>query len=85
MKNIYCSFIIGALFISGCNEPSKSRDWYEHHHKEMNERYTECKKSGDDTPDCRNAKEAHFNVSQLNAPILNFNELLKESDSKSKP
>ena len=74
-----------ALFtLSGCEQPAKTPQWYKAHPDEMNRRWAECKKSGDDTQDCRNAIEAHFQVQQKNAPIPDFNDLPKRDYSKGK-
>lgn len=74
MKTSTCMFtvILSSLFISGCDNP-KSAEWYKSHPDEMNDRYNKCKASGDDTQDCRNARQARFELRQKNAPIPNFN------------
>ncbi|MDI3360319.1 EexN family lipoprotein [Lelliottia sp. V89_10] len=72
MKALYCSFILGILFISGCNESPKTVEWYKEHPKEMNDTYTKCKASGDDTPDCRNAISAYRKLNRKSAPAPDF-------------
>ncbi|HCM9655489.1 TPA: EexN family lipoprotein [Enterobacter kobei] len=59
MKSIICFLTLSILFLSGCDEQPKSTEWYKDHPKEMNEKYGECKISGNDTPDCRNAISAY--------------------------
>ena len=84
MKHIHLPLMLGVFILSGCDTPPKTIGWYKEHPKEMKEKYAECKKSGNDTPDCQNAITAHFRYTQENAPVLNFNDLLKEPVSKEK-
>lgn len=75
-------FILSVFTLSGCDEQAKTPQWYKAHPDKMNEVWAKCKESGDDTPNCRNAIEAHFQVQQANAPIPDLNDLPKHDYSK---
>lgn len=74
MKTSLCIFtvILGSLLLSGCDNP-KSTQWYKEHQDEMNQRYKVCESSGDDSQDCKNAREARFELRQENAKVPNLN------------
>lgn len=73
MKNVkaVCS-VLSILMLSGCSEEVKTRDWYMEHPKELAAVFAECKKSGDDTANCRNAISAQLRIQQKNAPVPSF-------------
>ena len=76
MKMLMSVFgLLGFVLLSGCSEEVKSRDWYMDHPKERAEIYEKCKASGNDTPNCRNAIDAQFQIDQKNAkpPTFDFN------------
>lgn len=64
--------ILGVLLLTGCDSP-KSKQWYKEHQDEMNARYTACESSGEDSQDCRNAREARFELRQENAKVPDLN------------
>lgn len=66
---------VSAISLTGCKEEAKTQQWYKAHPDEMNRVWKECKESGDDTQNCRNAIDAHFQVQQANAPIPDLNDL----------
>jgi len=68
---ITCGVLVTAL-LSGCAEEVKTRDWYMDHPKELADVYAKCKASGNDTPNCRNAIEAQFQIQQKNAAVPSF-------------
>ncbi|MCW2474447.1 MULTISPECIES: EexN family lipoprotein [unclassified Symbiopectobacterium] len=65
--------LLATLLLAGCDSP-KSIAWYKAHPNELTVRYKECEYSGDDSQDCRNVREARFQLSQENAPVPNFNQ-----------
>ncbi|MDG0796731.1 EexN family lipoprotein [Pectobacterium punjabense] len=74
MKTSFCIFpvILGSLFLAGCDNP-KSTQWYKEHPDEMNQPYKACESSGDDSQDCKNAREARFELRQENAKVPDLN------------
>ncbi|MEQ9844026.1 EexN family lipoprotein [Pectobacterium brasiliense] len=64
--------ILGSLFLAGCDNP-KSTQWYKEHRDEMSQRYKACESSGDDSQDCKNAREARFELRQENAKVPDLN------------
>ena len=64
--------ILVAGLLSGCEEEVKSVDWWKEHPAELKEKIFECKETGEDTNNCRNAKGAAFRLRQQNAPIPTF-------------
>ncbi|WP_436840180.1 EexN family lipoprotein [Shigella flexneri] len=77
-EKVFC--LIGALSIFslvGCEE-TKSVDWWLEHHEESLKKEAECKKTGSDSQNCRNVKEANFRYQQLHAKEPNFKEYFKK-------
>ncbi|MBB1584959.1 EexN family lipoprotein [Serratia sp. OS31] len=73
--------ITGLSFIlAGCEEKPKSVDWFKEHPVELATVIKDCKASGDDTQNCRNAKDANFRLKQRDAKIPTFGDL--SSDKK---
>jgi len=64
--------VLIAFAITGCDE-AKSVDWFKDHPSEMNEVLAKCKASGDDSQNCRNAKEARQLIQQKDAAIPTYN------------
>lgn len=77
-------FSLGGLTLSGCDEPAKTQQWYKAHPEEMNKVWAKCNASGDDTPNCRNVIDAHFQVQQANAVVPDLNDLKMPDYSKHK-
>jgi hypothetical protein len=64
--------ILGSLFLTGCDNP-KSIQWYKEHPDEMNQRYKACESTGEDSQDCKNAREARFELRQENTQVPDLN------------
>ncbi|WP_117095325.1 EexN family lipoprotein, partial [Klebsiella pneumoniae] len=47
------------FFLTGCEEV-KSVDWWQSHVDDATKKVAECKKSGSDSENCKNAKEGLF-------------------------
>lgn len=58
--------LVLAFLLSGC-EDVKSVDWWKTHPDDAQKKVAECNKSGDDTENCKNAKEGFFRYKQLKA------------------
>ncbi|EBS5995476.1 Eex protein, partial [Salmonella enterica subsp. enterica serovar Stanley] len=57
MKLIIASAtLISALFLAGCDEQPKSKQWYMDNPEDAKVQVDKCKASGDDSVNCRNAK-----------------------------
>ncbi|EOI3591736.1 EexN family lipoprotein [Proteus mirabilis] len=69
MNKIILIALVPVLFLLGCSEDVKSRDWWESHPDEAKTKVAECKESGSDSQNCRNAKEGLFRYNQLNAKM----------------
>lgn len=73
MKKAMAVFgVLGIVFLSGCSEEVKTVEWYKDHPKELAAMFADCKKTGNDTPNCRNAIAAQFQIQQKNAPMPTF-------------
>ncbi|AUQ42657.1 EexN family lipoprotein [Yersinia ruckeri] len=64
--------ILVSFFLTGCDIP-KSTQWYKEYPDEMNPRYKVCESSGEDSQDCKNAREACFELRQENTKVPDFN------------
>lgn len=74
MKLIIASAtLISALFLAGCDEQPKSKQWYMDNPEDAKVQVDKCKTSGDDSVNCRNAKSALFQIKQENAPVADLN------------
>ncbi|MBJ2083142.1 EexN family lipoprotein [Serratia marcescens] len=74
-------FLSGVAFLlAGCEDKAKSVDWYMEHPTELAVVFKDCKASGDDTQNCRNAKDANFRLKQRDAKLPTFGDL--SSDKK---
>lgn len=76
MKLSTCAFLLLASFITtgftGCSEEPKTKQWFKDNPDELNKVYTECQKTGDESVNCRNAKAAHQDIQQKNAPVPKY-------------
>ena len=61
-----------SALLAGCKEEAKSVDWYKANRSELAKVYQECTASGDDSDNCKNAKQAHYDIQQKDAPITQF-------------
>ena len=57
---------------SGCDD-TKSVDYWKEHNDEAVKKVEDCKVKGDDSVNCRNAKEAVFKNHQKDAAVPTFN------------
>ncbi|EPD7630626.1 EexN family lipoprotein, partial [Escherichia coli] len=53
-------------------EEVKSVDWWGQHLTEAKQKQAECEKSGSDSQNCKNVKQALFIQSQKDAPVPTF-------------
>ncbi|EAZ8023777.1 EexN family lipoprotein [Salmonella enterica] len=82
MKKIYIfTLFLSALILTGCEE-TKSVEWWTEHHDEAVKKEAECKKSGSDSQNCRNVKEANFRYQQLHAKEPSFKDYFKKQKEK---
>lgn len=58
--------------LAGCKEEAKSVDWYKENGSELATVYQKCVASGDDSDNCKNAKQAHYDIQQKDAPVTQF-------------
>ncbi|WP_340617408.1 EexN family lipoprotein [Xenorhabdus entomophaga] len=64
--------VAAALLLSACDEETKSVDWWRNHPDEAIKQSQECKTSGSDSDNCKNAKVALHRNQQQDAPIPTF-------------
>lgn len=64
--------ILGLFLLAACDN-SKSTQWYKTHQDELKQRYQECESSGEDSQECKNVREAHFELSQEKATVPDLN------------
>lgn len=70
--------ILLACFIfvlNGCEDKTQTVEWFKEHPIEMNKVLHTCKKSGNDTNNCRNVRDADTQIKRANSPIPNLNDL----------
>ncbi|EHH3086471.1 TPA: EexN family lipoprotein [Salmonella enterica] len=78
MKNIFIlSGLISVFLLTGCEE-TKSVDWWKDHHEEAIKKEAECKKTGSDSQNCQNVKQANFEWQQLHAVEPDWNKEMKK-------
>ncbi|HAX2124087.1 TPA: EexN family lipoprotein [Escherichia coli] len=71
-KTRILSLVLFSIALSGCSEEIKSVDWWGQHLTEAKQKQVECEKSGSDSQNCKNVKQALFIQSQKDAPVLTF-------------
>ena len=69
------------FLLAGC-EDVKSVDWWQSHPDEAGKKVSECKQSGDDSENCRNAKDGLFRYQQLHSKSPSYKDAFKSSTSK---
>ena len=73
--------IVAALgltfFLAGCEEV-KSVDWWQDHPDEATKKVAECKKSGSDSDNCKNAKDGLFRYKQLHPKHVDYKDAFKD-------
>lgn len=72
LKKYMIVILLFSGVISGCDEAPKTKEWFRDHPDKMNEVFSKCQQSGDETLNCRNAKAAHFEIQQKNAPVPQY-------------
>lgn len=76
MKFTTGSFLLLALFVTtgftGCSEEPKTEQWFKDNPDEMNKVFNQCQKTGEESLNCRNAKAAHQDIQQKNAPVPKY-------------
>ena len=88
MKNYLSILALGIIFLLSGSEDVKSSDWWQSHPNEAEKKVAECKSSGSDSDNCKNAKDGLFRYKQLKAvdnPIDYkdaFGKLLDKGDKK---
>ncbi|EAB3660507.1 acetyltransferase [Salmonella enterica] len=60
------------LMLSGCGEDVKSVDWWGEHIAEAENKKIDCDKTGSDSQNCKNVKQALFLKSQKDADPVTF-------------
>ncbi|EKP7867754.1 EexN family lipoprotein [Escherichia coli] len=84
MKKLMFSMVLtGTFFLVGCEE-TKSVEWWTEHHEEALKKEIECKKTGSDSQNCRNVREANFRWQQLHAVEPSFREFRKKMEQKNR-
>lgn len=81
-KLMFIVAMLATSFLTGCSEEVKSRDWWESHPDEAKTKVAECKESGSDSQNCRNAKEGLFRYNQLNAEMPSFLDAYRKMKNK---
>lgn len=66
---------ISILALNGCEEKSQTVEWYKENPTEMNKVWSKCQASGNDTTNCRNARDADTQIKRANAPVPDLNDL----------
>lgn len=71
------TLFLSALILTGCKE-TKSVDCWTEHHDEAVKKEAKCEKSGSDSQNCKNVKEANFRYQQLHAKAPSFSDYFKK-------
>lgn len=84
MKYIVLVFLASLSFIlTGCNEDTKSVDWWTNHPKEAVDKYKECKKTGSDSDNCKNVRRAGLIIADTYPPMSEiYKQEARELDKK---
>ncbi|EMR0499923.1 EexN family lipoprotein [Citrobacter freundii] len=64
--NTILTALIFPIFLAGCEE-TKSVEWWTEHHEDALKKEVECKKTGSDSQNCHNVKQANFEYQQLHS------------------
>lgn len=64
--------LVSLFALSGCGEETKSVDWWGEHSSEAQAKKVECDKSGSDSQNCKNVKQALFLKTQKESQPLTF-------------
>lgn len=70
-KSIFvAAAVVATVFLAGCKEEAKSREWWADHPKEATEKYLECKKTGEESVNCQNIKRAKVIIARKYEPMM---------------
>ncbi|OSK15977.1 hypothetical protein EAMG_05295 [Escherichia coli M056] len=69
--------LVSVCVLTGCEE-TKSVDWWFEHHDEAIKKEAECKKTGSDSQNCQNVKEANFRWKQFHAVEPDWGKVMKK-------
>jgi hypothetical protein len=70
--------LLTLYLLTGCEE-TKSVEWWIEHHEEALKKEVECKKTGSDSQNCQNVKQANFEYQQLHPKTHNDLDRVKKS------
>lgn len=76
-KLLICAGLTGIFLLAGCEE-TKSVEWWTEHHEDALKKEAECKKTGSDSQNCMNIREANFRWQQLHAVEPDWNSEMKK-------
>ena len=71
--------LLAVSLISGCGEENKSADWWQEHPEEATAKYQECKKSGEESVNCKNVKKVAGTIGRTYEPMI---EILKAESAE---
>ena len=73
LKKMVLSVVFFAVAVlSGCGEETKSVDWWGEHITDAEAKKADCDKTGSDSQNCKNVKQALFLKSQKDAEPITF-------------
>lgn len=61
--------LLAASLLTGCEEETKSPQWWLDHPKEASEKYQDCKKTGTDSINCRNVNQMAVRIAYKYEPM----------------
>lgn len=73
---------LSILFLSACSEDVKSVQWWQEHAEEAQKQVDECSANGNDSENCKNAKDGLFRHKQLTAKQPSFMDAYKKIQNK---
>ncbi|MBV7681861.1 EexN family lipoprotein [Escherichia coli] len=82
MKNYGIVAALGlTFFLAGCQEV-KSVDWWQSHPDEATKNVAECKNSGSDSDNCKNANDGLFRYKQLHPKHVDYKDAFQNQLGK---
>ncbi|EFB70441.1 EexN family lipoprotein [Providencia rustigianii] len=82
MKKMILIGVVSAFLLSACSEEVKSVQWWQEHAEEAQKKVDECSVNGNDSENCRNAKDGLFRHKQLTAQSPSFMDAYKKTQNK---
>lgn len=76
-KLFFLSGLVCVFILTGCEE-TKSVEWWTEHHEDAIKKEAECHKTGSDSQNCRNVKQANFEYQQLHAKHPDDADMIKK-------